>query len=125
MFQSFFPWARRERTVQTLWFAALIVVVTATLLPSTIKEIPVGHTDKLLHFAAYFGLGALGGTGWPDQRVKLLVLMPLFGLALELVQGGMVTGRYFDSLDAVANAVGAFVGVAVSFALRQLVLKDP
>ncbi len=117
------PFAGRDstlRTVQFLFFAALIVVVAATVMPS--EAIPVSGTwdDKVLHFIAYFGLGLLGGTGWPERRHALLISMPLFGMSLEFAQGVMEFGRSFEWYDGLANACGAFAGVAASLIARRV-----
>ena len=114
-----------QLSVQALFFAALAVVVTLTVLPGA--DVPVAFTlnDKLMHFIAYFGLGLLGGTGWPERRAMLLIAMPLFGMALECVQGGFVPGRAFDWLDGVANAMGAVVGVASSLVSRRILFARP
>lgn len=108
-----------------LFFAALAVVVILTVMPAPDVPITFSLNDKLLHFIAYFGLGLLGGTGWPDRRAALLISMPLFGMALECVQGGLVPGRAFDWLDGVANAVGAVVGVASSLIARRILFVSP
>lgn len=116
---------KRLRAVQLLFFAALVVVVTLTVLPAPDVPVTFSLNDKLLHFIAYFGLGLLGGTGWPERRAMLLISMPLFGMALECVQGGLVPGRAFDWLDGVANAIGAVVGVASSYIARRILFASP
>jgi VanZ family protein len=109
------------RVVQGLFFAALFVVTAATVMPAPSMPVEVTWNDKILHFIAYFGLGILGGTGWPERRTSLLIMMPLFGMALECVQGGLIPGRAFDWYDGVANALGAFAGVASSLIARRVV----
>lgn len=108
--------------VQVLFFAALAVVVAATVVPAPEMPVTVTWNDKLLHFVAYFGLGILGGSGWENRRAFLLLLMPVFGLGLEFVQGAFIPGRAFDWYDAVANAAGAFAGVASSLRLSRLLV---
>lgn len=108
------------RAVQVLFFTALAVVIFATVLPAPAMPVQVTWNDKILHFIAYFGLGLLGGAGWPERRRSLLILMPLFGLALEFIQGGFIPGRAFDWYDAVANAIGAYFGVMSSLLVRRL-----
>lgn len=114
---------RLLRLVQTLFFAALIVVVIATVIPSVSVPVAFSLDDKALHFIAYFGLGILGGTGWPDRRRVLLWAMPLFGMALECVQGTMAVGRMFDWYDGIANSIGAFAGVAASLLARRILFS--
>jgi len=112
--------ARLLRLTQFVFFLALIVVVAATVMPSPAMPVTVTWNDKVLHFIAYFGLGILGGTGWPERRYALLLIMPLFGMALESAQGLMAIGRFFDWYDGLANAVGAFAGVAASLLVRRI-----
>ncbi len=109
-----------ERAIQALFFLALIVVVTLTVIPGAAIQTEMSLNDKLLHFIAYFGLGILGGTGWADRRHVLVIAMPIFGLALEIIQGGFVEGRSFDWYDGLANAIGAFAGVAASLLCRRI-----
>lgn len=113
-----------ERGVQALFFLALIVVVTLTVIPGASVPTDVSLNDKLLHFVAYFGLGVLGGTGWADRRHMLIIAMPLFGLALEVIQGGFIEGRSFDWYDGLANALGAFAGVAASLMSRRILFAE-
>lgn len=112
-----------QRIVQGLFFAALAVVVAATVTPAPDLPVAITWNDKFLHFIAYFGLGLLGGTGWPARRSVLLIVMPLFGLALEGVQGGMVPGRSFDWYDGLANALGALAGVGLSVLARRMIFR--
>ena len=113
------------RLTQFLFFAALVVVVAATVMPVPSMPVSVTWNDKILHFIAYFGLGILGGTGWPARRYALLLTMPLFGMALEAAQGVMAIGRYFEWYDGIANALGAFAGVAASLAVRRILFRAP
>jgi len=113
------------KIVQALFFAALIVVVAATVAPAPVYPFVWTIHDKILHFVAYFGLGLIGGIGWPERRSALLVSMPLFGMALECIQGLMIVGRSFDWLDGLANAIGLFVGVVSSFPARRIIFALP
>lgn len=111
------------KIAQALFFAALAVVVVGTMTPG--PPIPTNVSDKLLHFIGYFGLGLLGGTGWPERRMALFLWMPLFGMALEVIQGVFVPWRAFEWLDGLANAVGAVVGIAASFLARRILFSIP
>lgn len=108
------------RIVQGLFFAALVVVVLGTIAPGPSIPSPVVWNDKVLHFVGYFGLGLLGGTGWPERRHLLVLWMPLFGMALEFLQGAFIPWRSFEWMDGAANAVGAIAGIAASFLARRI-----
>jgi len=111
---------RLLKFVQSLFFIALSVVVAATVTPGPAIPFTFTWSDKILHLIAYFGLGLLGGTGWPERRMTLLIGMPLFGMALECVQGSLVPGRSFDWFDGLANATGVYVGYLTSLISRRI-----
>ena len=113
------------KTVQALFFAALVVVVVGTVVPGSSIPSSGGLNDKVLHFIGYFGLALLGGTGWPDRRLALLLWMPLFGMALEVVQGVLIPYRAFEWYDGAANAAGAIAGIAASFLARRILFAAP
>ncbi len=115
---------RMLRFVQSLFFLALCVVVISMVIPAAAVPDTFDISDKILHFIAYFGLGLLGGTGWPERRYSLIVTMPLFGMVLEFVQGGFVPGRSFDWFDGLANAFGAFAGIAASYTARKILFAS-
>jgi VanZ family protein len=79
-------------------------------LPSAIIEI----NDKLLHFGAYFVLGAMAAGAIRQRgRVKWAVLgLILTGTLLEGLQA--YVGRDTSVLDALANAAGAIAGAVFS-----------
>jgi len=103
-----------------LFLAALVVVVTGTLIPAAALVATESWTDKILHVVAFAGLGLLGGTGWPDRRGALLFALPLLGLGLEIVQGAAIPGRQFDWLDAAANTIGVAAGLLASLVAARL-----
>ena len=89
-------------------------IVWLSVTPSP-PEIDLENADKLEHFAAY---GAL--TFWFCQlhaarRTQLAFLIGFIamGVALEFVQGALAY-RTFDTVDMVANTIGAFAGWAVA-----------
>ena len=78
--------------------------------PNYLREI----NDKLLHFSAYFVLGAMaGGAIRRRGRVKWAVFgLILVGAATELVQA--LVGRDTSFLDGVANGAGAIAGALLA-----------
>jgi VanZ family protein len=79
-------------------------------LPNYLQQI----NDKLLHFSAYFVLGAMaGGAIRRRGRVKWAVLgLILVGAAIELIQA--FVGRETSFLDGVANGAGAIAGALLA-----------
>lgn len=78
--------------------------------PSTLQ----GINDKLLHFSAYFVLGAMaGGAVRRPGAVKWAVLgLIVVGAVIEVIQG--YVGRETSVLDGVANGTGAIAGALLA-----------
>lgn len=80
-----------------------------------------GYADKVAHFLAYAALGATAGLGdirLAGKRRLTLLALALYGVSLEFLQGlGGVRAAEF--VDALANAGGAFAGLAGVYALDR------
>ena len=70
--------------------------------------------DKLVHFFAYFLLGAMAAAALKHRRPVFLAVLGLIllGGVLEIVQDWV--GRDTSFLDEVANTAGAITGAAVA-----------
>jgi len=70
--------------------------------------------DKILHFAAYFILGAMAGGAVKDRgKVKWAVLgLVAVGAAAEVLQA--YVGRETSFLDGVTNGAGAITGALLA-----------
>ncbi len=99
----------------------LAVVVGGSLVPEGVVDIDLTGIDKIVHLAAWFGLALLAALGWPRWRGLALIGLPLVGLALEVAQQG--AGRDFDWLDALANAAGIGLAVALSAVITRLLAR--
>ncbi len=102
--------SRLRAWVPALLYMAGIFVASAQ--PSV--PLPrVDHSDKMLHFAAYAGLGATlayAGARTALGPLPLIAIGSLYGASDEIHQG-FVPGRTPDLLDWVADTLGAIVGV--------------
>lgn len=93
-----------------LWCAYVVSLVVLSLMP---VEMPPGpdHADKFYHCAAY----AVLAMGWPFRCGRSWLtafgFATALGLGLEAAQGVLPTGRFADPWDAVANTLGAAIGV--------------
>lgn len=107
----------------------LIIAVVYTLLITTLSLIPLGKisvggfnpTDKMLHGFAYFILTLL----WlffyivkksRDQNYKLgffyiSVLVIVFGMLIEILQGILTSYRSPDWADILANSIGVLIAL--------------
>jgi VanZ family protein len=79
----------------------------------TVRLPDVDNSDKMLHFAAYAGLGVLlayGGAPAAVGRLPLIAIGSLYGASDEVHQS-FVPGRTPDPADWVADTLGAIAGV--------------
>lgn len=83
----------------------------------------IPHLDKLVHFTFYFGMVVTGSMAFVVGRVDqpkekllkwlwyLFVFAVLYGIVIEVIQYKFTVDRQGDPLDALANSLGAFVGM--------------
>jgi VanZ family protein len=96
-----------------LFWPVLGYVLWGQLQPD-VPSVLQGINDKLLHFSAYFVLGAMAGgaireRGWVKWAVLGLVAV---GAGIEVIQA--YVGRETSVLDGVANGVGAVAGALLA-----------
>ena len=110
------------------WLAAGLLAAAITvlsLMPRPAQVLDVKLWDKFAHFLAYGALSlvvthALRRSGW--QGAAMLGAAALgcsaFGGLMELLQG-YFPPRSPDTMDAVANTIGSFLGVGIFAALSR------
>ncbi|MDX1973407.1 MAG: VanZ family protein [Candidatus Sumerlaeia bacterium] len=120
------------------WFLWTTLVLTlnatpANSLPKTkfwFLDFP--HSDKIIHFIMYFGVGGLfcaavlvSTLGNLRLRTKkiLFVLVPLFIAAVDELNQLNVPGRSADPLDYLADAIGIAAGVSSALLLHGRVFS--
>lgn len=102
-----------------------LILFVATSLPA--ERLPsVGFNDKINHFLAYFILAVLVNLTLIYQRksrflfekatVATIVICLFYG-ALDELHQLLVPGRSAETLDWVADALGAFAGVLIVYFL--------
>ena len=96
-----------------LFWPVLAYVVWGQLQPDVPPPLQ-GINDKVLHFTAYFILGAMGGGAFRERvAVKWAVLGLVFvGAGVELLQA--YVGRETSFLDGLTNAAGAIAGALLA-----------
>lgn len=108
----------RSRSHRYLGWAALLAYMGVIFYLSHQPQIPVPmrfpHQDKLLHFLAYFVMGALAAHAIYPGSVKkrfwwALFLASAYGASDEFHQS-FVPGRDVDVLDWVADTAGGWFG---------------
>lgn len=102
-----------------------LVLFVATTLPS--ERLPsIGFSDKINHFFAYFILAVLVNLTLIYQRksrflfvkaqIATIVICLFYGAVDELHQM-LVPGRFAETWDWVADALGAYAGVLIVYFL--------
>jgi len=94
------------------WLALGAAITIGSLFPieASTQSVPM-VSDKILHGAAYFGLGSLGWLA-ARSRVTLIIFISLslgLGVAIEFVQP--FSGRHFEWADMAANSIGLIIAI--------------
>ncbi len=81
--------------------------------------------DKLIHLCLYFVMCMLmylsikheSSKKWTDIRTMTWSagFAICFGIAMEILQSNLNTGRYFDIFDVLANTIGVLIAMLVIY----------
>lgn len=110
------------RPVRLAVFAAAIALILYLSLAPTTAIPSVNLWDKLEHATAYLGLTVLGIWCFPASRWKVFAALVAVGAGVEIAQATMGFGRDGDIRDAVANTIGAAIGLVIAWIIRWLFL---
>ena len=109
----------KSRSALYIWLVTLTVL---SLMPVQAFMPTLSFKDIIAHFILYMITGALFLVEIADRGPRLLRKHPalwaaglaaIFGLLMEVAQGLMTTYRTFSYTDAIANALGAIMGVSL------------
>jgi hypothetical protein len=70
--------------------------------------------DKVLHVVLFAVLGVLWLRCFPRRPLRVLAAGIVYGMVLELYQGGLISGRTASPADALADTFGMLVGTALA-----------
>jgi VanZ family protein len=97
--------------LERLAWAYVAFIWVMSLIPLSMPAVP--NSDKIGHFLAY-GLLALCFGLIRQQKLALIwLLASLMGVAIEFAQA-LTPYRSFDTLDMLANAGGALIGIVIA-----------
>ncbi len=123
---TIFNWLRSHKKIAAFCFYTWAAIIfAACLLPG--KDVPslsIFQYDKVIHFGIFALLAFLFLLLFKNPVLKkegLIVFLSCtaYGYLVELLQGsGITEGRSFDHYDALADAVGAALGLLVFFVFR-------
>jgi len=108
-----------------LWtlFILGLSIMPGVNLPETWSDLIA--LDKLAHFfvygvLTYLGLRAIKMTGkYTAMGIAIVILLSaLYGISLEWVQYSFFPGRYFETLDIIANIIGSLIGACIFYYLQ-------
>lgn len=99
--------------MRVAFVAALLAIGVLSLLPST-EGLPSTGWDKTNHLLGYGLLGLLARAGWPRAPAwRPVVALIVWGALIEALQG-LGGHRQAEAGDALANGLGAALGVALA-----------
>ena len=110
------PYTKRARFLAILW---TLLVLAACLTPAAeIPQVDIPLVDKWTHLILFGVFSFLWLCARPVFSARWLVSLFLFsiafGSAIELLQGLLTfLGRSMEFMDAVADAIGGLLGIAL------------
>ena len=104
-----------------MFFISIIVIEFLATTTTVHIEIIENIWDKANHFIAFFTLYILISFGFLKFSViKKVILLLSFGIQIEVVQH-FIEGRFFSTLDVLADLIGLCIGVVT----MQILIKKP
>lgn len=123
---TIFNWFRKHKKVAAFCFYTWAAIIFgACLMPG--KDVPslsIFQYDKLIHFGifgllAFLFLFLFRNPALKQAGIIVFLSCTAYGYFVEILQGsGITAGRSFDHYDALADAVGAALGVIIFFVLK-------
>ena len=101
---------RRPVLLALLWSVGILVAcsVPGARLPPG----PFVSFDKVVHVVMFWGYGALWLRAFPRRPGLILASALAFAVGIEVWQSTPLVGRRMDAGDAVADVIGAVLGMA-------------
>jgi VanZ family protein len=108
-----------EHNLLTLAVLATIIiaVLSLTAIPKINFGLEIKSSDKILHILAYFTLSMVWFLALQKKmsnlysRFFLIFSIVIYGIILEVLQGGITNYRTGDFYDVIANTIGVLLAV--------------
>jgi len=107
-----------RRLLRIDFYLASALVGALSLIPSVALP-AMSISDKAEHVIAYAALGLLAGASSERGVARAILGLATFGIAIEFLQA-LSPGRSPDAIDALADVIGACLGVGAAFARRYV-----
>lgn len=97
----------------------IVAVLSLTAIPKINLGLEIKSGDKFLHILAYFTLSTVWLLALRKKlnnkysRLLLIFSLVIYGIVLEVLQGGITTYRTGDFFDVIANTIGILLAVLV------------
>lgn len=102
----------------------VLILFLCTMPGSSIPKISILdklHIDKVVHFVLFGGTVILLAYGYYKQNnglsnmglLGIVIVVTLYGLAIEYIQKYLVANRSFDMMDVLADGTGAAMGALI------------
>ena len=95
----------------------IIAVLSLTAIPKINFGLELKSSDKILHILAYFTLSTVWFLALQKKmsnlysRFTLIFSLVIYGIILEVLQGGITNYRTGDFYDVIANTIGVLLAV--------------
>ena len=95
----------------------IIAVLSLTAIPNINFGLEIKSSDKILHVLAYFTLSTVWFLALQKKmsnlysRFLLIFSLVIYGIILEVLQGGITNYRTGDFYDVIANTIGVLLAV--------------
>ena len=108
-----------EHNLITLAVVATIIIaiLSLTAIPKINFGLEIKSSDKILHILAYFTLSTVWFLALQKKmsnlysRLFLVFTLIIYGIILEVLQGGITNYRTGDFYDVIANTIGVLLAV--------------
>jgi hypothetical protein len=95
----------------------IIAILSLTAIPKINFGLELKSSDKILHILAYFTLSTVWFLALQKKmsnlysRFFLIITLIIYGIILEVLQGGITNYRTGDFYDVIANTIGVLLAV--------------
>lgn len=102
-------------------FWAMVILALSITPGEELPDVQFWEFDKFAHIGVYGLLTFLAAATRQEQfsspvsrssiGVRVWIVIVLYGVLIECVQGAWIPGRHFDVLDIMANIIGSILGL--------------
>ena len=108
----------RDNSVFITVSITVLILVTSLINPKSINVTSIHISDKILHLVSYAVLmnaWLMAFVKWKkvENQWTLFVILTLFGIIIEVMQGEFTNTRTPDVRDVLANTIGLWMGLVV------------